>query len=971
MKKNTFKTVLMLLIMCIGKIAVSQGCQVNAGFVWSSQSPAIVVFDSSFASAGSSITNYFWNFGNGGGYMPGQSQMTYTYNQPGTYTVCLITQAQGFGQTCTDTFCTQVSLQATGNCNASFTSANQGNGTVQFIPAVTGTTAPVAYSWNFGDGTSSTQSNPIHTYSAPGNYTVCLSITDAAGCSDQYCRTVNVAGPAAPTNDQVCGAIGLFCNAPLGGTNVNATAENSALLPNCTQSYTNTAGVWYRFNSGQDSLFTVSLCNNTSFDTRLNIYTGTSCQQLTSCIASNDDACGFQSRVSFSASRNTDYFILVSGFASSSVGTFQISLSCDTAPATNNCQAAFTYQANCDTVQFINTSTGSFTSQTWLFNNTTDTSSSPTFVFGPNGQNYVMLTISGPNCQNTYSQIINASPCYSDTVCGTIFLDPNGNGTLDSNETGTSGYIIVDNRITIWADSLGHFEAPLADGFHSIRFCAPQGYIFTIPTALPTNPNGGNCATYDSVWISGGMNCGFNFGIQNTRIGICGMVYHDSNNNGAQDQGETGLPNIRVSLSGNGLIFTAFTGNTGHYCINVPAGNYSLSISGSYLNGSIISPTSISVPATTPGNQYPNNNFGVYFQPGTGDLALNITPHTTVTPGFPAWYDVDVFNQGPTPMSGTLTLYYETAYLRFDRANPAQNAHNAASGILNWNIGNLLPGQRRSFWIDFDGIIGIPLGASVYTLATFSPSAGFTDVNAANNTDTVHQIVVGSWDPNNKLVEPTGEGVEGYIEGTETLNYTINFQNTGTAPAVNVVLHDIFEEELDLSTLELLGGSHDYIFSLEGRNATWKFNQIMLPDSFSNEPESHGYVKFRVKPISGLNPGSAITNLANIFFDFNEPITTNTALNTIKLLSSASGSHLLENLQILPNPTSNIAIIRIENGLELRSLEIFNIQGRRVFYSEVSEESVQFNRAGLASGTYFIKVTDIQGRTRNGKLLVR
>ncbi len=259
----------------------------------------------------------------------------------------------------------------------------------------------------------------------------------------------------------------------------------------------------------------------------------------------------------------------------------------------------------------------------------------------------------------------------------------------------------------------------------------------------------------------------------------------------------------------------------------------------------------------------------------------------------------------------------------------------------------------------------------MFTLATFTPSSGFTDVNAANNTDTVHQIVVGSWDPNNKLVEPVGEGAAGYIEGTEVLNYTINFQNTGTAPAVNVVLHDVFEQELDLSSLELLGGSHDYIFSLEGRYATWKFNQIMLPDSFSNEPESHGYVKFRIKPATGLSPGTPITNLANIFFDFNEPITTNTALNTIKLLSSSSDNRLLDDLQVVPNPMSDKAIIRFQSGLDLKYLEVYNIQGVRVFYGEVNKDHFLLNRTELASGTYFIKATDNKGETRNGKMILR
>ncbi len=49
-----------------------------------------------------------------------------------------------------------------------------------------------SWNWDFGDGTTSTEENPIHLYAAEGEYEVCLSITDEIGCSDEYCKTIEV-----------------------------------------------------------------------------------------------------------------------------------------------------------------------------------------------------------------------------------------------------------------------------------------------------------------------------------------------------------------------------------------------------------------------------------------------------------------------------------------------------------------------------------------------------------------------------------------------------------------------------------------------------------------------------------------------------------------------------------------------------------------------------------------------------------
>ena len=61
----------------------------------------------------------------------------------------------------------------------------------------------------------------------------------------------------------------------------------------------------------------------------------------------------------------------------------------------------------------------------------------------------------------------------------------------------------------------------------------------------------------------------------------------------------------------------------------------------------------------------------------------------------------------------------------------------------------------------------------------------------------------------------------------------------------------------------------------------FNFPHINLPDSNSNEAASHGYVQYKIRAKDSLAIGSTIENTANIFFDFNPPIITNTTNNTV------------------------------------------------------------------------------------------
>jgi sugar lactone lactonase YvrE len=146
------------------------------------------------------------------------------------------------------------------------------------------------------------------------------------------------------------------------------------------------------------------------------------------------------------------------------------------------------------------------------------------------------------------------------------------------------------------------------------------------------------------------------------------------------------------------------------------------------------------------------------------------------------------------------------------------------------------------------------------------------------------QPILDSYDPNDKQVLPVGFTAAHYTPTNTPLQYKIRFQNTGNDVAYRVEIVDTLAAELDLSTLRVGAVSHPYRLSITGKQRpilTFTFDAIMLPASSKDQVGSNGFLQFSIQPKAGLAPKTSIGNYADIFFDFNEPVRTNTTLNRI------------------------------------------------------------------------------------------
>ncbi|MCW5924313.1 MAG: T9SS type A sorting domain-containing protein [Saprospiraceae bacterium] len=144
--------------------------------------------------------------------------------------------------------------------------------------------------------------------------------------------------------------------------------------------------------------------------------------------------------------------------------------------------------------------------------------------------------------------------------------------------------------------------------------------------------------------------------------------------------------------------------------------------------------------------------------------------------------------------------------------------------------------------------------------------------------------IVGSWDPNDKQTFPEGLGDEHTIRDNTPLKYLIRFQNTGTDTAFRVVIRDTLSPFLDMASVRPGASSHPYLFEIvQGNVLKFIFDDIMLPDSNTNEVASHGFVQFSVRQTTTPSnpPGTRIENSAAIYFDYNAPELTNIVFHTV------------------------------------------------------------------------------------------
>jgi uncharacterized repeat protein (TIGR01451 family) len=250
----------------------------------------------------------------------------------------------------------------------------------------------------------------------------------------------------------------------------------------------------------------------------------------------------------------------------------------------------------------------------------------------------------------------------------------------------------------------------------------------------------------------------------------------------------------------------------------------------------------------------------------------------------------------------------------------------------------------------------------------FSSNGLFPPPDQSPLVDVECVTITNSFDPNDKSVYPTGWGAAGNVEPETEFSYKIRFQNTGTDTAFKVVLVDTLDANLDIASLQIGLASHPYEFKVSGKGKpvlSWTFNNILLPESNTNQEKSNGFVNFSIRPKAGLALGTRLENFANIYFDFNDPIRTNTTVNTLweptytpgvvdtVFVTEVKQKLAVKILTIRPNPAQDVITIQLPEG-NAGLLEITDLQGRILQSTQVVSGQV-ISIGDLKPGVYFLK----------------
>lgn len=373
-------------------------------------------------------------------------------------------------------------------------------------------------------------------------------------------------------------------------------------------------------------------------------------------------------------------------------------------------------------------------------------------------------------------------------------------------------------------------------------------------------------------------------------------------------------------------------------------------------------PAQYVVDVTNPGT-VTGYNFALQPIGNVTDFDLSVSVYR-ISNGIVSSAFVRVDNAGPSvSIPTTLTYLYNDAFVDVTNTNP--QAIIQTPGSVSFNVPVINPGQYMVFRV-YENLL-VPVGTNMNE----SASIPTIDIQAGNNAFENVFLSTGAYDPNNIIPSPgiiyTPDNIN-----PEPITYVINFQNTGNGEAYNVRVNDTIASNLDMATFEVLESSHNMNTIIRpGGVVDFMFPNIMLPDSNANEPASHGYIVYRIKPTGTLPLNSVVNAKVDIYFDYNPPITTNTG--TTVVMDPVSVAEEADRLfSIFPNPANGMVYIQPNGSYQndKLTLRIFSADGRLV-KEEVLQPKNQYaiDISKLSNGIYNIVLSN--GKTVAGQKVVK
>jgi hypothetical protein len=406
--------------------------------------------------------------------------------------------------------------------------------------------------------------------------------------------------------------------------------------------------------------------------------------------------------------------------------------------------------------------------------------------------------------------------------------------------------------------------------------CLPKQFPYCVYTSTPAINSVPTCDLYNNTY-----GCPQYSNLE-------GYSYiTDTSHTCIMDSAEAHIGYIKAQFLQNGTIQQqAYSDWNGHYSFDQLAyGTYTLQVDTSYLPITVVCPDTFYYTAIvdSPNFYQSGFNFGMNCKAGY-DVGVQGISYSLFRPAHLSYVTFSAGDMsqlyGLHCAAGTggqvqMTYSGPVALLAIDTNSGGIYPTSVSGNILTWIVTDYGTLNDNSFAFIFLVDSTAQNSDQVCFSVTVTPAAG--DNNPSNNTAYLCDQVHVAFDPNEKSVYPAGE-----IDTTvKWLTYTIHFQNTGTGPAQNIKVTDTLDSSLDPNSFQLLNYSYKNVTQLFGNVVVFNFPGINLPDSAVSQTASTGYVQYRIKLKPNLPIGTTIFNTANIYFDFNSPVVTNTTYDRV------------------------------------------------------------------------------------------
>lgn len=432
--------------------------------------------------------------------------------------------------------------------------------------------------------------------------------------------------------------------------------------------------------------------------------------------------------------------------------------------------------------------------------------------------------------------------------------------------------------------------------------------------------------------------------------GISGRVFLDLNGDGLYSTNEPPCPMANVLVQPNGYMVGCESDGT--WELGVLPGNYTIAPATTYPYYQSFVPVSHVAMLPNMGDADTLNNFAVTLIPGIEDLQAQLYAEHA-RPGFNNRLYLSCRNYGTVPMDAQLVLNYDAdqTWIGSSVAPTTQSGN-----TVTWDLATLAVGATTSLTVDLNTAASVALGTSIDHMLHALPDAD--DETPTDNVALFTDSVVGSYDPNDKLLSPSIMSPAEVQAGNKPITYTVRFQNTGTYAAERVLIVDTLPDGLQTESIQFLAGSHSYHWYVDQGVLYVLFENINLPDSTSDAANSQGFVRFSILPNTNLGLGTAITNIAHIVFDFNAPIITPPAVFHVEQTTSVPELSI-NALRVHPNPAQDRLWVMPQPGMGTRTKYVVqDLSGRDILGGTLANDDavgVGILRAGSYTITIFGK----------------